>query len=128
MMLNNGSYFILALSILIFSCGESADLSSVEKKVKQVNRSLTSVSNKQGEVLDRLSRVEEKIDKNQVVILKEIADLKKGQVPAKNDKSNKKQQPPKSDPNKVYDIAIGNSIVLGKKDAPITIIEWTDFQ
>ena len=115
-MINNKSYYILILSFLIFSC-ESADLSSVEKQ-------LNSISQAQNSVLDKL----DKIEKDQVVLQKGIADLKKGQTAKAPNKDNKKQQPPKADPNKVYDIAIGNSIVLGKKDASVTIIEWTDFQ
>ena len=118
MMLNNKSYFILVLSILAFSCQENSGSSD-----KKISRSLNSISNKQGEVLDKLS----KIEKTQIALQKGIDELKKGQV-APPAKKNKKHQPPKADPYKVYEIAIGNSIVLGKKDAPITIIEWTDFQ
>ena len=120
MMLNNKSYFVLVLSILAFSCQENSGSSD-----KKITRSLNSISNKQGEVLDKLS----KIEKTQIALQKGIDELKKGQKavpPTKKD--NKKQQPPKADPNKVYEIAIGNSVVLGKKDAPVTIIEWTDFQ
>ena len=48
--------------------------------------------------------------------------------------SNKKQQPsnnnskPIADPNKIYNIPIGGSFVKGNKDAPITMIKFTDFQ
>ena len=42
--------------------------------------------------------------------------------------NNKKQQPPQADPNKVYNIPIGDSFVEGPANAAITIIEWTDFQ
>ena len=63
----------------------------------------------------------EVIEKNQLGIKTSIAANNK---PAPN---NKKQQP-QADPNKVYDIAIGDSYIMGKEDAPITIIEWTDFQ
>ena len=41
---------------------------------------------------------------------------------------NKKQQPPQADPNKVYNIPIGDSYSKGPKDAAVTIIEWSDFQ
>jgi len=38
------------------------------------------------------------------------------------------QQPPAEDLNKVYDIPVGGSYVLGKADAKITIVEFSDFQ
>ena len=77
---------------------------------------LTDVKNNQQKILKKL----EAIEKNQLGIKNSISSINK---PA----NNKKQQP-KADPNKVYDIAIGDSYVWGNKNAPITIIEWTDFQ
>ncbi len=38
------------------------------------------------------------------------------------------QQPPAEDMNKVYAIDPGVSSILGKKDAPVTIVEFSDFQ
>ena len=70
----------------------------------------------------------------QQVILKKIASLEKLvanlAVASKNKPAadNKKQQPPKADPNKVYNVEIGDSFSMGPKDAKVTIIKWTDFQ
>ena len=70
----------------------------------------------------------------QQVILKKIASLEKSvanlAVASKNKPvaDNKKQQPPKADPNKVYNVEIGDSFTIGPKDAKVTIIEWMDFQ
>ena len=70
----------------------------------------------------------------QQVILKKIASLEKSianlAVASKNKPApnNKKQQPPQADPNKVYNIPIGDSYSKGPKDAAVTIIEWSDFQ
>ena len=70
----------------------------------------------------------------QQVILKKIASLEKSvanlAIANKNKPAadNKKQQPPKADPNKVYNIEIGDSFTTGPKDAKVTIIKWTDFQ
>ena len=47
---------------------------------------------------------------------------------ASKNQPNKKNEPPKADPNKVYNIPIGDSFAKGPKDAAVTIIEWTDFQ
>jgi protein-disulfide isomerase len=76
-------------------------------------------------------------ENNQRKILKKLGEIEKNQlgikasiaaISSKPSGNNKKQQQPQSDPNKVYDIAIGDSYVMGNKNAPITIIEWTDFQ
>jgi protein-disulfide isomerase len=37
-------------------------------------------------------------------------------------------QRPQVDPNKVYEIPVGNSAVRGPKDAPVTIVMFSDFQ
>lgn len=53
-------------------------------------------------------------------ILQELGNIKAGNAkPAPN---------PKAADTTIYDIEIGDSPVLGPKDAPITIVEFTDFQ
>jgi len=70
----------------------------------------------------------------QQVILKKIASLEKSianiAVASKNKPAanNKKQQPPQADPNKVYNVEIGDSFTIGPKNAKVTIVEWMDFQ
>ena len=70
----------------------------------------------------------------QGVILKKIASLEKSinnlALASKNKPAaeNKKQQPPQADPNKVYNIEVGDSFTIGPKNAKVTIIEWMDFQ
>ena len=73
------------------------------------------------------------IKDGQQVILKKIASLEtsmKNLALANKNKpaDNKKQQPPQADPNKVYNIPIGDSFTKGPEDAAVTIIEWSDFQ
>ena len=68
----------------------------------------------------------------QQVILKKIATLEKSinnlALANKNKPADKKQQPPAADPNKVYNIPIGDSFSIGPDNAAVTIIEWSDFQ
>jgi len=97
---------LLVSLFLVSSCnvdtGNTVDLSDVKAN--------------QNKILKKI----EAIEKNQLAIKNSIASISKSA-------DNKKQQP-KADPNKVYDIAIGDSYIMGNKNAPITIIEWTDFQ
>ena len=67
-------------------------------------------------------------------ILKEIEQLKKGQDKMSKELATLKTAQPSQ--NKAAgaakgakkNVPIGNSIVLGKADAPVTIVKWTDFQ
>ena len=70
-------------------------------------------------------------------ILKELQELKSGQEKLANEvkkiknsagKSNTKPTLTAAQSAKVKNIPIGDSIVLGNPDAPVTIIKWTDFQ
>ncbi len=47
---------------------------------------------------------------------------------ANKNKPADKKTPPKADPNKVYNIPIGDSFTKGPKNAAVTLIEWSDFQ
>ena len=80
--------------------------------------------------------LEKKLDEigdNQKVLLKKIENMDKSiqnmALASKNKPThNKKQQPPQADPNKVYNIPIGDSFTKGPENAAVTIIEWSDFQ
>jgi len=102
-------YFtLLTSSLLLISCFE-ADTASLEKAIS-------------------------KVQDNQKIILQKIESLEKGQQGLrKNLASNakapsKKDNKPKTDPNKVYSVAVGNSVVKGNPNAKVTITYWTDFQ
>ena len=73
------------------------------------------------------------IEDNQKVILKKIETMDKSianlALASKNKPAdNKKPQQPQADPNKVYNVEIGDSFTLGPKNAKVTLIEWMDFQ
>ena len=72
------------------------------------------------------------IKDGQQVILKKIDALEKSianlALASKNKPADNKKQPPQADPNKVYNIPIGDSFTKGPADAAVTIIEWSDFQ
>ena len=72
------------------------------------------------------------IGDNQKVLLKKVENMDKSianlALASKNKPADKKQQPPQADPNKVYNVEIGDSFTLGPKNAKVTLIEWMDFQ
>jgi len=69
-------------------------------------------------------------------ILKEIEELKKGQEKLSNDikalkasgNKNNAQKQGNANASTIKNVPIGDSVVLGNANAPITIIKWTDFQ
>lgn len=71
---------------------------------------IEAVQASQKEILAKL----EKIEKDQATILAKVQPQ-----PAAR---------PEVDPNKVYEIPVGNSYVRGPKNAPVTIVEFSDFQ
>lgn len=115
---NNKIYYILILSFLILSCNDNSE----------VDRRLDSVTENQEIVIKKLESIEKNQNAVKLDISKLSEDIKKIGSTSKPADNKKKKEPPKTDSNKVYDIAIGNSVVLGKSSAPITIIEWSDFQ
>tara|TARA_B100000427_G_scaffold283447_1_gene255757 strand:+ start:185 stop:472 length:288 start_codon:yes stop_codon:yes gene_type:complete len=82
-----------------FLCG-SLIFAGVEEELKKINQKLDGISK-------RLGALEKKVAA--------------GPAAPKN---NKKQ----ADPNAVYNVPVGDSVVLGNPNAKITIIKWTDFQ
>ena len=102
-------YFTLLISsLLLISCFE-ADTASLEKAIS-------------------------KVQDNQKIILQKIESLEKGQqglrknLASKAKTDPKKDNKPKADPNKVYNVAVGNSVIKGNPNAKVTITEWMDFQ
>lgn len=90
----------LFLSLFLFSCNDTAEINTALKKL----------SEEQALIIAKLNALDKKVD-----------NISKPSPQKKNDK-------PKADPNKVYDIAEAGSVVLGNPNAPITIVKWTDFQ
>ena len=71
-------------------------------------------------VEEELKKINQKLDG----ISKRLGALEK-KVAAPAPKNNNKKQ---ADPNAVYNVPIGDSVVLGNPEAKITITKWTDFQ
>ena len=114
--------FIIA-SVLLVSCN-STDNSTLENTINEL-RENQNIIQEQIVTLKELQKNQKDIQKKLQTIDKSIANLT---LASKNRPASKKQQPPKADPNKVYNIDIGDSFTIGPDDAKVTIIEWMDFQ
>ena len=110
-------YYLLISLFLVCSC--NVDLDKESTGSSDLDKTLAAVKETQKTMLRKL----EAIERGQASLKSQMAGIAKP-----SGKDNKKQQPPQADPNKVYDIAIGDSYVEGNPNAPVTIIEWSDFQ
>ena len=99
----------VTFSILLVSCN-TADTTNLEAK-------LDTISDDQKVILKKMSSLEKTVKNLELA-------SKTQPAPAKNNK----QEPPKADPNKVYNIPIGDSFSKGPANAAVTIIELSDFQ
>ena len=88
----------VGLAVWLPACAQKSDIEAVQTTQK--------------EILAKL----EKMEKDQATILARVQ-----AAPAA-------AQRPQVDPNKVYEIPIANSHVRGPKNAPVTIVEFSDFQ
>jgi len=86
--------------------------SNVEKKIEALGEKIT----KQQELTQALLA---KVDNMATVVQRPVAAVAQQPTP---------QQPPTEDLNKVYDIPVGKSPIIGKKDAPVTIVMFTDLE
>jgi len=98
---------IILIPVLIISCSSLENDSNSTKKLDEIGDT-------QNLILKKLEGLE-----------KAIANVA---VASKSKPADKKQQPPQADPNKVYNIEIGDSFTIGPKNAKVTIVEWMDFQ
>ena len=78
------------------------------------------------EIAQHQKAIEKKLDAN-LVLLKGINNRLKS-LPASAQRQPSQAQAPSEDLNKIYDIPVGDSVIIGKKDAPVTIAMFSDLQ
>lgn len=70
-------------------------------------------------------RKQEALESRIKILEGQLAELKKSGLRAPDAE---RQGPPPEDFSKVYDIPVGQSVVIGKKDAKVTVVEFMDIQ
>ena len=112
--------FIAGTAGLLISCNATNN-SGLEKTVYELQEN-------QKNIQEQIVQIKA-LQSNQQDILKKIQKMEKSIVnlTLANKSRPAKTQQPKSDPNKVYSVKIGNSFVQGNKNAKVTIIEWADY-
>ena len=109
----NDKLLLVFVGVFLFSCN-TANNSGLEQTINDVKDS-------QQVIIKKIATLEKSINN--------LALANKNRPADKNKPADKKQPaPPQADPNKVYNIPIGDSFSTGPGDAAVTIIEWMDFQ
>ena len=109
-------------AMVLISCNVS-DNSALENTVNELKEN-------QNNIQEQIIAIKELQD-NQKVVLKKMQSMEKtisNLALANKNKPADKSRPPQADPNKVYNIEIGDSFSIGPDNAKVTIIEWMDFQ
>jgi len=99
----------------------NAKISEIAARQKYIEEKLALLNNTGSGVVDqRLAAVQSQLIQLNSKIDTAVANAgqRQAQPPA----------PPSEDYNKVYSIDPGTSAIIGKKDAPVTIVEFSDFQ
>jgi protein-disulfide isomerase len=96
--------FAVAIAFALSGCADPQEVSEIKAKVDEIQAAQKDILSK----LDGLGQGQKQI----------LAKAPAAAAP----------RPPQEDPDKVYDIPVGNSYAKGPADAPVTIIEFSDFQ
>ncbi|MBF0504921.1 MAG: thioredoxin domain-containing protein [Candidatus Omnitrophica bacterium] len=104
--------------------------------ISPLNAKVTEIAIRQKYIEDKLALLNNgnnssAIDKRLADVQSQLTKLDEKMTSALANQGQRQAQPPappSEDFNKVYDITIGSSPIIGKKDAPITIVEFSDFQ
>lgn len=111
-----GTCFLLSVNTVVRESMMplGAELKAIKTDLAEIKGAIAGGGNSQ--VLDRLSAIDNR-----------MASLETKMV-APAPAAPSRPQPPAEDFNKVYDIDLSKSYIKGKKDAPVTIVAFTDFQ
>ena len=127
---NKNNVIIVLLVVLIGAVSGVGILTGINNAVKNA---VSPLDTKISEISSQLSRIELKLNDqggggsaNMEAQLQQIAN--KINSLGNNAQPQGQQQPPAEDMNKVYALDPGVSSILGDKNAPVTITEFSDFQ
>jgi len=128
---NKNSLIVVLLVVLIGVVSGAGLLIAVNNAVgvalNPLNAKLTEISDRQKNIEEKLNSrgngVSPDIQNELQLIQNKINNLGNNAQPQQQ-----QQQPPSEDMNKVYTIDPGVSTIIGNKNAPVTIVEFSDFQ
>ncbi len=127
--------FTVVLSVLVGVLAGVSLLLGINNTVSNANApiymALKEVTTGQEELQKSVKDLSSKVDEQQVILQKLISKADSIAAAARQPAQPQmppQQQPPAEDMNKVYDIPVGNSVIIGKKDAPVTLVMFTDLQ
>ena len=149
----NKTFLVMGIFLMLSTVSCDFDKSGAEKLKNQ--KEINTVDNSQKDLKNKINKIESDVNalknnqtstdnaailKELKKILREVSILKVSQdkmskdiAALKTSQGKAKQQQKGKEPTAaqsavVKNIPIGDSMVLGNPDAPVTIIKWTDFQ
>lgn len=114
----------LIVILLLVLIGVMAGLGLLFGITNAVQVAMTPLVERVNETAANQKNIEQKLN----AISASLANLDRRLKQAPQPAAKPQQQPPSEDMNKVYDIPVGLSVIVGKKDAPVTIVQFTDLQ
>jgi len=130
-MKNKGNTVVVLLVVLIGIISGVGLLIGINNAVgaalSPLNARLAEIDRTERNIESKLNMGNGSMNPSLALIQNELAQIQ-NKINTLNSNPQQPQQPPAEDMNKVYNIPPGISSIIGRRDAPVTITEFSDFQ